>query len=128
MSDHNCGDNICGDNICAYHEDRNKVIEALKQTVKKDIMPKVEQQAGQWKILLWCLAGFGTVMMSFAVVSYNQQKEQIATTTKIDKTITAYMAGNVQLHAAFERRIAIAEEEIRNNRARLRALEIQRAE
>jgi len=81
---------------------------------------------GQWKILLWGMGILTTVLIGFSVSMHNSQKVVSDAATKIDKTLSSYIAGAEQRNTNLERRIEQETQRVDDHERRIRVLENKR--
>lgn len=91
------------DGTCVFHEGRNELINEISSKVEEDIIPAVNRHSGQWKMLLWGMGIFSSILVGYAYSTHEESKElkvemtsqvKVITTSvaKLDKLMTGYMA------------------------------------
>jgi len=79
-----------------------------------------------WKMLMWSIGVFISVMLGFAGAMYKSQQVVSEAATKIDKTLSSYIAGAEQRNSNLERRIEQETRRIDDHEKRIRVLENKR--
>ena len=121
MTEQPCG--CGGDNICAYHADRDKLIQSMNKEITKVILPRMNRQEGQWKVLMWGMGLALTIMIVFLNAQYSAQKELSRTVSKATLAVAQNSQNIMQLTRSIDRFVDMTATTLEDHRTRLREIE-----